>query len=291
MFEDKRVLLMRNGEVRVVVGYEHPPGCSIAYLKYVYTGRGPWKGFERVVKEYTPEEVRKGSLVYDPNFGSLVPCASHSEVLRAPDPLERAKEVISSPKDLLEERFVELYDCLRIRDLGLGGSLLLGIQHENSDVDSLIYPRGDPLWIWEELENSDLLEEEREWSLRVSKLLGLPLNEVKRLYSKAKRAMFKGTAVSFAFVKKDLERYGSSVADPIGKIELVLDMEPCPEALYYPHRCWAGRYLIESYESSFVKVFVKGGRVRVKGYLWRRSDGTEVIRIGGREERGYLLFA
>jgi len=281
---------MRSGEIRVVVGYEHPPGCSIAYLKYVYTGRGLWRGYERVVKEYNPNEVRKGKLVYDPNFGAPVPCASHQDVLFAPDPLLRAEEIISAPRDELEEKFVELYDSLDVRELGIGGSLLVEIHHPQSDLDVLIYPKGDPLSSWEELASSEALCVEGEWALRVSKQLGISIEDAKRLYSKAKRAVFKGVPTSFAFVKKDLERYGSSVANFLGEVSLTLELEPCPEGLYYPHRCWAGRYLIESYESAFVKVFAEGGKVKVRGGLWERVDGTKVIRVGGKEVRGYLLF-
>ncbi len=291
--EDKRVVLTKNLEIRVVIGNEHPPGCYIAYLKYVYTGKGLWKGFERVVKDYNPYEVRKGSLVYDPNFGTEVPCLSYDEVLLAPDPLERVREVLAHPKDRLEVTTLEVLiytKDLGIRELGVGGSLLLGIHHEDSDVDLLIYPSNDPLEIWERLESSDL-EEDKEWPIRVSRSLNLPVEAAKSLYSKAKRAKFGTSYVSFSFVKREPLRYGYSAAVPIGPFSGTLELEPCVEGIFYPHRCWSNKYLIESYESAFVKVFVKGGKVKVKGYLWERSDGTKVIRVGGREERGYLLFA
>jgi len=290
MLEDKRLILTRDLEVRAVVGYEHPPGCLVAFLKYTFTGKGLWKGFERVVREYNPSEVRKGRLVYDPNFGSEVPCVPTSDVLSAPDPLLRGREAVLSPKDALEERFLELYNALRVRELGIGGSLLLKIHHSNSDLDVLIYPRGDPLTLWEELEECSKLEDEREWPLRVARGLSIPVGHAKRLYSKAKRALFKGTPTSFAFVKRTFEKYGNSVSTPLGPFEGIIEMEPCPEGLYYPHRCWAGRYLVESYESAFAKVFAKGGKVRVRGYLWERHDGVKVIRVGGIEERGYLLL-
>ncbi|ALU12586.1 hypothetical protein EYM_05445 [Ignicoccus islandicus DSM 13165] len=290
MLEDKRSFITRNLEVRVSVGYEHPPGCVIAYLKYVYTGRGLWRGFERVIPSYDPLSVRKGNLVYDPNFSSEVPCVDATEVLWAPHPLKRMGEVIASPKDELEGLALDAYSNLGIKQLGLGGSLLLSIHHDNSDLDFLIYPVGDPMWIWEELESSEVLEEEKGWIWRVSKSLGIPLEDAKSLYSKAKRAVYRNKEVSFAFVKEELERYGNSVSEFVGRFEGTLELEPCERGLYYPHRCWAGKYLIESYESAFAKVFVKGGKVRVRGALYEKPNGEKVIRVGVREERGYLLF-
>ena len=290
MLEDKRSFITRDLEVRVVVGYEHPPGCVIAYLKYVYTGRGVWRGFDRVIPDYDPMSVRKGRLVYDPNFSAEVPCVPLTSVSAAPHPLDRMREVISSPKDPLEEIAVEVYSHLRVKRVGLGGSLLLSIHHKHSDLDFLIYPSGDPIWVWEELENNPYLDEEKEWVFRVSSKLGIPLERVKTLYSKAKRAAYKGKETSFSFVKTVLEKYGTSSSKFIGTFEGKLELEPCYRGLFYPHRCWAGKYLLESYESAFAKVFVKGGKVKVKGALFERPDGAKVIRVGVKEERGYLIF-
>ncbi len=290
MMEDKRAFVTRNLEVRIVVGYEHPPGCLIAYLKYVYTGKGKWRGFERVFADYDPHSVRKGALVYDPNFSTWVPCVDLTEVLYAPHPLARMEEVLSRPRDPLEELALSAYSDLKVNRIGLGGSLLLSIHHPRSDVDFLIYPVGDPFWIWNELENNEKLGEEREWALRISSKLNIPLEAAKALYSKAKRATYRGREVSFAFVKEGAERYGNSVAERVGLFEGVLELEPCERGLFYPHRCWAGKYLIESYESAFVKAFVKGGKVRVRGVLYEKPDGEKVIRVGVAEERGYLVF-
>jgi len=287
--EDKRLLVLKDA-VAVVVGYEHPPGCFVAYLKYVY-GKGPWRGYERTVKEYSPEAVVWSRSVYDPNFNTTVPLVCEDEVLDAPDPLARADEIVSSPKGDLEEKVLELLLRLEGR-AGVGGSILLKMAHARSDIDILIYEDKDPLSVWEALKDSSYLEEEKQWVYNVARRTSLPVSIVSKLYSKSMRAVYKGTAVSFSFVRRRFERYGASAAQVIGTYlgELELDGDP-REALYYPHRRTAGGVVLESYESAFTKPMIECDEVKVKGLLFMRPDGTKVIRVGTKELMGYVLPA
>jgi len=285
--EDKRLLVLKDA-VAVVIGYEHPPRCFVAYLKYVY-GKGPWKGYERKVKEYSPEAVVWSKSTYDPNFGTTVPLVCEDEVLEAPDPLARAEEIIASPEGDLEEKVLELLLRLEAR-AGVGGSILLKTAHARSDIDFLIYDDKDPLAIWEVLKNSPYLGEERQWVFNVARRTGLPASTVSELYSKSVRAVYRGTPVSFSFVRRKFERYGASAARMIGAYvgELELDGDP-REALYYPHRRAAGEAILESYESAFIRPMVECNAVKVKGLLFERPDGTKVIRVGTKELMGYVL--
>ncbi len=286
--EDKRLLVLKEG-IAVVVGYEHPPRCFVAYLKYVL-GRGPWRGYRRVVPEYSPDNVKKYKTIYDPNFGSRVPIVCLSEVLEAPDPLERFNEVISSPKDRLEETVLSLASKLGT-DLGVGGSLLLRIYHERSDVDLLVY--GDPLEAWEELKEAPYLEVEESWPPNVARRTGLPLSTTKLLYTKALRAKAKGVPISFSYVqRRKFYNYGFSAAKMVGPYEGILELdELTEETFWYPHRRRAGELILESYESAFLKPMVECERVRVKGTLWIKGDGTKVVRVGLSETMGYVLPA
>ncbi|ABU81965.1 hypothetical protein [Ignicoccus hospitalis] len=285
--EDKRLLVLKDS-IAVVVGYEHPPGCYVAYRKYA-VGAGPWRGFRRLVKEYSPVSVLKGRRVYDPNFGSEVPLVCADEVVEAPDPLKRFEEVLSAPKDELEYKVLKFSKFLSGR-VGLGGSLLLKIHHDLSDVDLLIY--SDPVAAWENLKNNETLEPETSWVVNVSRRLGMPISTAKRLYSKALRARFDGTPISFSYVKRSFERYGASAATFVGSFVGELFLDPLDErAFYYPHRRRAGEVVVESYESAFLKVLVECERVKVKGALYVKPDGTKIVRVGIKEVGGYVLPA
>ncbi len=282
--EDKRVLLLRDLSVAVVVGYQHPPGNYVAYIKYVYTGKGIWRGYERVVKRYSPTDVMVGRIVYDPNFSSEVPVVSKSEIVSAPDPLRRMMEIVKSPKEDLEERALEVKEKVR-GTLGIGGSLLLKIHHKKSDLDMLVYDRYEDIWY----ELKDFGEDEIEWVINVSKRLGLdPEYVYKNYYSKAIRSVYKGIPLSFSYVKKGFrEKYGTFPRPTNrifeGKIELD---DPDERTFLYPH-VRRGSINIISFESAFLRPMVECDKLWVRGKVFSDGDREYVV-LGIKEYFGSM---
>ncbi|NPA85263.1 MAG: hypothetical protein GXO07_04565 [Crenarchaeota archaeon] len=285
--EDKRLLVLKDS-VAVVVGYEHPPKCFVAYVKYVL-GSGIWKGYERMVKEYSPTAVVWSRSSFDPNFGTAVPLVCEDEVVDAPDPFQRLEEILSSPKDELEEAVVSLASKFSF-DFGVGGSILLGMHHARSDIDLLIYDRKDPLGVFLGLEADPDLAPAPEWVFSVASRTGLSVSAVKELYTKSLRAKYGGRYVSFAFVKRSFVPYGHSASVLLGRFRGTLRFDGNPEvALYYPHVRTAGEFVLESYESAFLRPMVMCDRVRVSGLLYMKPDGTKIIRVGTKEFMGHVL--
>ena len=281
---DRAMLLTKRG-VFQAIGYSHPPGNVIAFLKYIPDGA--WRGFKRVIRRYEVEEfLRHTKTVYDPSFGVEVPVVSISEIIRSPEPWRRAEEIVSKPGDVLEELFVELYSLIDA-PIGVLGSMLLGIHNPSlSDVDLAIVEPKDPFYVWHQIEGEAslkaLVEELREVALRY-KL------EPSLLASKARRGLFRGRPYSITFIKRGLERYGR-VYRKVGVYEgdaLVL----CDErTFYFPHRCKLDNgFSLEVYETALLPLLIKFNEkpFHIKGLAYE-VDGKPVVVIGFREMRGSL---
>ena len=282
--EDKRSIILRDLSIAVVVGYQHPPGEYVAYVKYVYTGKGLWNGYERVVKKYSPEDVMSGRIAFDPNFGSEVPVVSVSEILEAPDPIKRMEEVVSSPKDRHEFKALEVKEETSL-DLGIIGSLLLRIHHEGSDVDLAVY--NNYFEAWELLK--ELGVEDEQWILNVSERLGLPVEIVKEYYySKAIRSIWEDMPISFSYVKRGYsERYGT-FPKPLGEIfegEVKLD-DVDERTFIYPH-LRKGNINILSFEGAYLRPLIECDTVWVRAPLFENETGTFVV-LGTKEYRGIV---
>ena len=282
--EDKRPVILRDLSVAVVVGYQHPPGEYIAYVKYVYTGKGLWRGYERVVKKYSPRDVMSGRIVFDPNFGSEVPVVSALEILQAPDPIRRMEEVMSSPRDRHEYKALEVKEKTSL-DLGIIGSLLLKIHHEGSDVDLAVY--SNYFEAWELLKG--LGKEDIQWILNVSERLGLPADVVKEYYySRAIRSVWNDMSISFSYVKRGYrERYGV-FPRPRGEIfEGEVKLDDVEERTFiYPHLRRGGVNIL-SFEGAYLRPLVECETVWVKGPLFENEMGTFIV-LGTKEYSGIM---
>ncbi len=282
--EDKRPVVLRDLSIAVIVGYQHPPGEYIAYTKYVYTGKGLWKGYERLVKKYSPSDVLTGRVIYDPNFETKVPIVSMSNIIEAPDPLKRMEEILSSPKDEHENEALTVKEKTSL-DLGISGSLLLKIHHKRSDIDLLIYSKYEDAWeILREYGKTD-----PQWIVNVSERVGLDIETVKRYYySKAIRSIWNKYPISFSYVKRYYrEQYGSFPrrTNRIYEGEITLgDVED--RTFLYPH-FRKGSVNVLSFESAYLRLLVECEKVWVKAPVFESDEETFVV-LGTKEYPGVM---
>jgi predicted nucleotidyltransferase len=143
-----------DGLVFTVKGIVQPPERIVAYLRYV-----PDPGGERVRaglryrRVYGVEEQEAllrsrwpSYLWEDQVSGVRLQAVPWEDVRRVYDPCSRLRDIwVEGPTDPLEEAALSLAELLAgaaavpLEDLGLSGSLLLGLHRPESDIDLVVY--------------------------------------------------------------------------------------------------------------------------------------------------------
>jgi uncharacterized protein len=158
--KDRDFLETPEGLLFCVVGYLHPPGRYVAYLKYAPAYTGKWArgdvAYRRQLPYYHVRHVRRTLewleaahpryLWTDPATGLRFSHVPEDAVARHYVPERRLAEIVASPADSLEGETRDLAMLLaRARDLpiealGVSGSILLGLHNPAfSDIDLLVY--------------------------------------------------------------------------------------------------------------------------------------------------------
>ena len=158
--KDRDFLETPEGLLFCVVGYLHPPGRSVAYLKYTPAGAGKWArgdvAYRRELPYYHVRHVRRTLtwleaehpryLWTDPATGLRFSHVPEDAVVRHYVPEQRLAEIVASPADSLERETRDLATLLArtarvpIEAMGVSGSILLGLHNPAfSDIDLLVY--------------------------------------------------------------------------------------------------------------------------------------------------------
>jgi hypothetical protein len=158
--KDRDFLETREGLLFCVVGYLHPPGRYVAYLKYTPAEAGKWArgdvAYRRELPYYHVRHVRRTLewletehpryLWTDPATGLRFSHVPEDAVTRHYVPEQRLAEIVASPADSLERETRDLATLLAragglpLETLGVSGSILLGLHNPAfSDIDLLIY--------------------------------------------------------------------------------------------------------------------------------------------------------
>jgi len=158
--KDRDFIQTKEGMFFCVTGYLHPPGKYTAYLKYSPAPMGKWKSgeisYRRELEYYHVGKVADTIAYLERNYPqyvyhcpvrgikfSMVPWEHVRKYYR---PEQRLKEILETPRDPLEEEVcafvseITAYTGIKGRDLGVTGSILLGIHDSRfSDIDLLVY--------------------------------------------------------------------------------------------------------------------------------------------------------
>jgi len=323
---DHDLLVDRNGNIHVVVGNNHPPGMVYAYPKYVPTNKKtPWCNhitcYERIPLHYEVMHIylRARGLVeesYDPKYGTNIIGLKRTDIVRTLNARRRLRDLIASPKTLLEILLVELVDELRslgirLSDVGVTGSILAGIHNDEiSDIDLVIYGEDNTLRMLEVV--SSVLKPltgtyMSEWVKNHSKAYKLPREIVEKYYAIWRRGLYKNRVVSLIYVDdksiSELYNYYSEIYYYLGALRAIVEVDPHQiTSLYYPLKTRARVVSIEkglrisdelvivSYESLYSKPLYLGGKLLVEGALYKVKGPHERLEllIGVREHRGFI---
>jgi len=337
LFRDRDYVETPEGLLFTVVGNVHPNDGVIAYLKYLPSSDGKWgsgdKRFRRALPYYTIPMLLDTVSFLKENYPQYVKFIDELEVEMSMVPLsmvakhykpeERLRELTSSPRDELEEMVAELSQVIAdeasipIDDLGVTGSVLIGIHKPFSDIDLVVYGRRSALKVREALRSlyreprrgvSGLPQERFEELLeRRQRLFNLSKRDAQAICErKWNRGSFKGKDFSMHPVKKEHEVnevFGEFKYKPIGMATIRGVVADSSDALFMPSK-WRvedvkflegasveGLVELCSFEGLYMGVVGEGERFEAKGKVeavYRRGRLSHYrLLIGSPEAKGF----
>jgi len=149
------MLELRSGHIFEVKGLVHPPGRVLAYPRYVLDPAGPRLRAGRAFRKLSSWAERMAFLrehfsyylTFDPVLGDKFCEVPLTDVARVLDPVGGLSKLSKSPRSDLAISALEMADELRDRaglaqhEVGVSGSLLVGLEEPSSDIDLVIYGR------------------------------------------------------------------------------------------------------------------------------------------------------
>jgi len=311
-------------------GVEHPPGKVIAYPKYVLDPKGERMDARRrrYRKLFTQEEQLRylreyynEYLVYDPYIGEEVPEIPLDSFNEVYDPLKRAKELLASSKPGIErdatDMILDLSSGFDNDEIGISGSLLVGLHNESSDIDLVVYGEDKGRKVYEILK--ERLKEEKDYK-RYSKGNAEALYKRRReetpiswdefLKQERRRILegyYRNREYSIRLVRQS-NSYGSKIVRKLGEATLVLEVMDSRESIFTPCR-YAVRSLkvvrgpetgrkvelIYSLRERFTEIASEGDVIEARGEVevWTYKTGDEVtlLYLGRKGDYMKLLWS
>lgn len=301
-----------------VVGEIHPPEGFFAYPKYI-PGEGPWKrgdqSFNRTLKEYSIvefkrilEELKKSRpeyVIHDPVINAEMFFTPSSRILRYYNCREGLRKLLRKDKrDRLEEVAVELVQVLSqhsnisLEDFGITGSILLGIHHEKSDIDIVVYG-GENFWkissLAEDLGYVDLESVIR----KLYRCPHLTCGDLSKIIPRIKyRGVYRGVRFSVSAIRSEEELhevYGEYCYKKIGIAKAVLEIVDSRESIFTPSIYTVRGYVeigseklfvekLVCYDGIYTALFYPGEYVEVYGKLEEVRDNKS-----GRKFYSFLI--
>jgi len=311
---DRDMFATEEGWIFSVLGDVHPPKRIWSYLKYV-PGPGPWRAadgrtYSRAFTTYTVRELlaimdevrakRPEYLYYDPTVGNEVmapPLEAVVEYWSASEGLKRIAERVEEGRASRLEleaiglvRWLEEHAGLKRNDFGITGSLLLGIHHDRSDIDLLVYGRRNLMKAMEALRTAvepvkpgagqGLVETLRS-------IYRMPATDARILAARVAHKGLFGTTPYSVFGVRDQPMHGYGDYQYVGKgiVEVEVEITDSSESLFTP-----SIYLVEekafgierimSYHMVLAGLFEPGDRLRVRAKLEEvKGPRGEVLQI------------
>ncbi|WP_338599869.1 nucleotidyltransferase domain-containing protein [Sulfolobus tengchongensis] len=291
-FLDRDIIIDKENNVYTVLTNYNPPGYIFAYLKYIYTGKGIWNGYERVLKRYGIHNLIKvkQKFNFESCYDASFPIVNLSNIVKHLKPEEKLQEILSrSINDEILYRLIEIVEkYIRVDKVGVTGSILLNSYHKDSDIDLIIYGCKKTL---DFMETFTGFEKDYEWIYEANENYGIDFADI--LYDNRRRGVYKGKRVSILFVDDRPWKYCSDVCKKVGRIKFRATISGTCEALFYPsianvisNNIYNVNKVV-SYEGIFSSALFGEREVEIEGMLMKCQNENVVI-IGDIDVRGYV---
>lgn len=313
-----------------VKGQEHPPDRFIAVLRYVRdpAGNRHKDGIAYRRMYHFPEQEQWISsfhphfLAYDPVFNATLQSVPKASVLRVYDPRLRMAEMSQCPGKPIEKdaaefaRLIRNEACVPWSAIGISGSLLIGLDNENSDLDLSVFGVADCFKVYGVLKR--LLDSESHQDLRRLDVEGLKdlyrersvdaqiifceFAEMER--NKVCQGYYRGRPYFIRFLKEvAADAYGSLRYTPVGNAEITATIADDQDSIFTPCRYALSNVQviqgpvvlvrdIVSFRGRFCEQARKGDAVKAAGLLEHIENGMGEFRyrlLLGNASSDYLL--
>nr|HDO80780.1 hypothetical protein [Candidatus Bathyarchaeota archaeon] len=265
MERDRDFLRTRENFFFCVVGYAHPPGRVLAYLKYVPSSAGRWgkRGkFHRILSRYDAAAVadtfkflRKYPkyLYYSDVYGIVFSAVPGSEIESRYYPEVKVAKLLEEKRvDPLQEKALSLISLLSresgvpLRRFGVTGSILIDIHNPSfSDVDLTVYGRRYAVRVKEailSLRGRDVKtftgRAAEEWVRKKEGVFQLSKKQARKILErKWNIGFYRGTRFSIHPVRIDEEideKYGDRVFRKVGMCTIKATISSSKDAIFLP---------------------------------------------------------
>lgn len=253
------------GLIFTVKGLVHPPARLIAYLRYLPEARGDRQrgsGFYRRVYRFQEQcAILKNRfphyLGFDSAFGMELQSVPRQDIRQIYDPCQRLAQMREhGPADSLQRGAVAFTNLLShvagvpLQNLGISGSLLLGLQLDTSDLDVVVYGEREAYAVHEALGRLlaaprgpvRKLDRESLAALHASHRPDTPLSfgAFARLQSrKVNEGYFERFPYFIRFVKRPEEvpeSYGDPCFESLGRVTIECRVSDHRDAIFTPCR-------------------------------------------------------
>jgi predicted nucleotidyltransferase len=294
-----------------VKGFSHPPDRVIAYLRYVPDDSGSrvrlGVKYRKIYRLKDREEfLRKNAPIYifrSPVFNMEMQGVPLDRIKRIYNPQFKVKQLITmGARDGVERDALEFVKLLSVKskvpvdNIGLSGSMLVELHSESSDIDVIVYGRGNSLKVYRALE--ELMSEQGE-------VKPYDFNELAKLYefrSQDTNIPFKaflevegGKKIQGKFMGRSFfvrflhdwdeirERYGDKIYEPVGFCTIKAEVLDDSESIFTP--C---RYIISNVQF-LSNVKVDPAKLRevysFRGRFCEQAKTGDIIRVSGKLEK------
>jgi predicted nucleotidyltransferase len=140
------------GLLFAVKGVHHPPGLTIAYLRYIPNPQGERvRNGRRYDRLYDLEHTEDILRLNFPHYLNRIEKKSltlqsvpSQYIFRIYDPREKLREIIEKPENDLQKTIAKLAESLQNKGvtreaMGVSGSLVINLAGSDSDVDLIVY--------------------------------------------------------------------------------------------------------------------------------------------------------
>ena len=276
MLRDKDYVTTRDDLVLNVIGYHHPPGRTLASLKYVQGTK--WTSGYRKALQF----LKTNYPLYVDQFISV----PHDSIRERFIPREGLQKLlVADAPSWLQRRAVELSESMSrffeipLGQFGVTDSLLWGPGRETSDIDVVVYGQTAATRVLDQLDELYRLDDFTRYDVgRFTRPDNVPrVGFTATCQRRLNKGRFKGTRFSLRAVRQSNEIGESRRDEVVGPIEVAAVVTDNRESLFFPcvYRL-DGQVEVVSYSTVYEAVYRVGDEVVVRGVL-ERGDKDRIV--------------
>ena len=279
----------KEGLIFDVKGNCHPPDRIISYVRYVPDERGEReRGGIFYRKIYDLEERSKflkehypHYVYFDPVFQREMQGVPHELVKNVFYPSQKLKELMDRPETDLEKCTVKLARLLEVplTSIGVSGSILVGLDTPESDIDLLVYGERNCIQAYKNLTQlrekgvitpfTEVKAKEKAYFRWGSVEENLVMLERKKVM----HGLFQGKEYFFRFLKEESLPYGDIQYIPMHKAVLRAVVKDDTDSIFTPccyriiHSSIEGVDTLVSLRGRFCEQVQKGDSITARGSI------------------------